>query len=124
MIGCVLPVTQGHTACAEHLLRRGAKGDIVDDCGCSAIWLAAGHGHLDCMRALLHHGSCRALFDLPANASSRECRGRTPLLSASARGHIEACCPVPSRICGLPLPLVIERFASGGRATNGTRQLL
>ncbi|NXG03245.1 ASB1 protein, partial [Sakesphorus luctuosus] len=52
-----LAATAGHGACVELLLRHGARPDLVDVKGQTALYVAVLNGHLECARILLEAGA-------------------------------------------------------------------
>ena len=76
----------------ELLLKTGAQVEGVDNCNRTPLFLAAGGGYADCVRVLLKAGAA-AKIDEPGTTDCVDTRGRTPLLIAAARGHLEASNP-------------------------------
>lgn len=62
--------------------------DAVDDTGCTALALAAHHGHEDCVRFLLN-GS--AILQHRAKVDTRDVSGMTPLSHAAWQGKPRCC---------------------------------
>ena len=64
-----------------------------NDLGCSALWLAAGYGHVELLKYLLERiASVSSLVLSPAEIVMGEnSTGDTPLLAAASRGHVEVC---------------------------------
>ena len=83
---------QGFTEALQLLLDHGALITDVDNTNRTALALAAGGGYADCVRVLLAAGA-KITKEIPGNEICSETRGRTPLLLAAARGHLEARTP-------------------------------
>ncbi|MCJ1360862.1 MAG: hypothetical protein MMC33_010871 [Icmadophila ericetorum] len=79
---------QGYAEALQLLLDAGALITDVDNTNRTALALAAGGGYADCVRALLAAGA-KITKEIPGNEACSETRGRTPLLLAAARGHLE-----------------------------------
>ena len=79
---------QGYAEALQLLLDAGALITDVDFSNRTALALAAGGGYADCVRALLAAGA-KITKEIPGNEACSETRGRTPLLLAAARGHLE-----------------------------------
>ena len=79
---------QGYAEALQLLLNAGALITDVDNTNRTALALAAGGGYADCVRVLLAAGA-KITKEIPGNELCSETRGRTPLLLAAARGHLE-----------------------------------
>ena len=79
---------QGYAEALQLLLDAGALITDVDNTNRTALALAAGGGYADCVRVLLAAGA-KITKEIPGNEACSETRGRTPLLLAAARGHLE-----------------------------------
>ena len=111
---------QGHTANAEFLMAKGARLDMLDAFGRSGLWLAAANGYPECVRMLLRCGG-RHLLDTPANAGCSETRGRTALLIAAMRGHIEVRPHPPPMLSSKVFAMAGERLAGSRVPTPDAR---
>lgn len=84
-----MPAVQGHPHVLQSLINRGAPLDRKDRTQRSALSLAAAAGNVECVRVLLACSAARGLIDDPTSIGCPETRGRTPLLLAAGRGHLE-----------------------------------
>lgn len=73
--------TSGHSRIVRQLLEAGARTDLTDHSGDTALHVASRNGHADCVRELCgHHGVLIGV---------KNRRGQTPLQCAQERGHKE-----------------------------------
>ncbi len=70
----------GHTDCVEYLIQNGAKLDLKDEDGWTALHYAALGGHLEVMKKLVEGGQ---------DVNEGDFRGRTPLMLAARRGRTD-----------------------------------
>ena len=73
---------RGYEKMCKILLKQGAKLDIKDSQGLTALHEAAQNGHA---------GVCSLLLKYKANVNIRDIDGWTPLMAASLIGHVDIC---------------------------------
>lgn len=73
---------KGHVAIVKKLMiSYGGKLDLRSSSGCTPLWLAASHGHVDVLQVLIDH---------KADIEATDHHHRTPLLQAAKNGHFQA----------------------------------
>ena len=76
----VFAAANGHTGCLKQLLAAGARCDVTDCWGNSALFKAACYNHVSCVEVLLAHG---------AEPKLSNCWGGLPLQYATRQGNTE-----------------------------------
>ena len=95
------------------LLRAGAR---VDSTAASYLYIATTHGHENCMRLLIEHGSSASKCRSACPEAKREILDR--MLRERSQRAFKQCCrealgsaPPPSRLVGFPLLMMQTIFS-------------
>ena len=65
----------------ENLLNQGVDVNLKNDCGNTALMIAAAKGNIEMLGIMIHLGK--------ADLNSQDCYGHTPLMWAIVKGHLE-----------------------------------
>ena len=100
---------QGHHTCVQLLLRLGAKREVKQSDGMSALAIAAYFGHAKAVRALIAAG---------ADVGTTDNEGATPLLLAVREGKVDAAKELLERGRHTDLQRAADALAEAQRQRN------
>ncbi|HEY5590139.1 MAG TPA: SUMF1/EgtB/PvdO family nonheme iron enzyme [Paludibacter sp.] len=106
---------EGNTELIKILLDKGAKVDLKDSYGTTALFMASQKGHTDAVKILLDKG---ATVDLPTS------KGTTPLIIASSQGNIEVVKLLLSNGAKIDLPIIYGVTALFMASQNGHTEVV